>query len=168
MRKVIPYSESLSDESLIQLIGESETHESESLFTKKENEIFLRNGKLCALLNDIEFTIESYGIINFLIDYDDQISDLRELGSLLKDFGHIQSSDAIQKVLHFYEVNLEQFSYLRTNPSDFDERYSQLELELNGFSKIGIFSIPLHASISSIANHIRENKSDFFSDEHNI
>jgi len=165
MRKIISYTDSLSDESLIQLIGESENHESESSFTKEENTAFLKKGRLCTLLNDIEFTIESYGLLNFLIEYNDQISELRELGELLKEFEHVESGVAIQKTLVFYEANIDTFKYLESDPSDFDSKYSFLEKQLNSISDKDIFSIPLHHSIKLLAKYIRENKSDFFTSD---
>ena len=162
MRPIIPYTDSLSDENLIQLIGESENHESDTLFTKEENSEFLKNGRICMLLNDIEFTIESYGLLNFLIEYNDQISDLKELGELLRQFGHLETSQAIQKTLHFYDINAEVFKYLEKSPYDYDLKYSHLEQQLNSMSEDGFFSIPLQKSIKLLAAHIRANKSKFF------
>ncbi|QFZ53939.1 hypothetical protein FEZ18_03495 [Oceanihabitans sp. IOP_32] len=156
MRRIISYNDSISDENLIQLIGESEKYEPESSFSDEQNSTFLEHHRICQLLNDLEFTIESYGLLNFFIDYSDQIIELEELSILLEKIGHKNTKEAIDRALSFYNKNVNTFRYLETNPVDFDSKYKQLEIELNNFY------IPLNNSIKILAQQIRKNTNDFF------
>lgn len=162
MRKIISFDNNITNEDLIQLIGESEELQPKLSFSDSQNTLFIKRSRLCQLLNDIEYTIENYGLANFFIEYDDQITELVELGDLLKEFNHLNTISAIKKVLDFYKKNKLIFSYLRTNPSDFDLKYEIIEQQISKINETDIFHIPLSNSIELLGEYIRKNKSEFF------
>ncbi len=162
MKKIITLDGSESPETLLQKIAESEVFETDYDYSHEEKLRFEKRNRLCYLLNDLEFTIESYGLVNFFVEYSDQITDLEELSVLLLEFEQNETIAAIQKVLGFYSVNQKQFEYLDSDPNDYDEIYNQLESELNSLDGRGKFHIPLNQTINRLTEIISNNPSDFY------
>lgn len=162
MRKIISLDGETTPTQLIQLIAESESSEPADIHSDDDNLLFVKRHRLCVLLNDIEFTIENYGIINFFIEYADQIPELKELGDLLMEFDHHSTVSAISKALSFFELNQARFEHLESDPDDYDSVHSSLLADIKDLSEDGNFYIPLNESIKELALYIKSNHKEFF------
>ena len=163
MRKIISLDGEITAEDLIQRIAESEKSEPAHIHSDEENELFIKRHRLCALLNDIDFTIENYGLVNFFTEYSDQIPDLIELSKLLEEFNEEEVVKAINSSLTFYNSNKARFQYLESAPDDYDNVYEQLENELKKLNETDNFHLLLNQSIANLASYIQSNHQEFFS-----
>lgn len=158
------------DKWLIQLIGQTTDIETNQNITNQKKELYYKRIQLCNLIIQIEFTIESYGQINFFIDYSHEIPDLIELKKLLSEFNEHDTINAIDKTLLFYDNNKKEFDYLTNDvePTDYDLRHGQLEKKYHDLEKTkdgGWFHIPLSEPIENLAKYIRLNPNEFLVDE---
>ena len=157
-----------TNENLVQLIAESDDLNNDEFKDEIQKSLISRRLEVCELINRIEFTIESYGTINFFIDYESDIPDLIRLSELLHEFNESDIIETIEKTLKFYTENKDRFIYLRSGPEDFDEKYEELHNEYIALEKpkTGIwYSIPLHKGIERLAIYIRSNPDEFCVDE---
>lgn len=162
MRGIISLDGKITGEDLIQRIAESDRTEQADIFSEEDNALFVKRHRLCELLNDIDFTVESYGIINFFGEYEDQIDDLKELGSLLSELGDESTPRAIHKSLLFYERRKDAFAELRQLNDNYNSLHSSLQEEYRNLSGNGNFYIPFDKSIKILANFIKNNHHEFF------
>ncbi|RJE75231.1 hypothetical protein [Reichenbachiella sp. MSK19-1] len=133
--------------------------------TITSNKTIAKRYELCEIINRIEFTFENYGVINFFIDYGDEISDLKRLLSLLEEFNEVEIIQTIKRTINFYEENKEQFEYLRNAPQDFEQVYESLHTTYINLDKPisgSDYSVPLHLAIENLAGYIKDNPTEFF------
>ena len=157
-----------TDDDLVKMIAEPSDLNDDQLLNDAKGELILRRLDICTLFNSIEFTIESYGTINFLIDYASEIPDLLRLAELVKEFEMSDIVDAVQKTMAFYTQNEERIAYLRGCPEDYDEKQQQLHEEYISLEKPqrGVwYHIPLHYGIQRLAKYIRQNPDEFCLDQ---
>ncbi len=143
---------------LIQLIGEATEHFNPSFL--KENQIaeIVKRAKLCQVLSSIEFRIDSYGLINFFVDHDDELEDFKLMKKLLLEYNDIASIEYIEKSLCFLEVNIELIEGIKSYPDDYEIKHDSLESQIN-------FKNTLSESTLLIDSEIRKRPSDFCFDE---
>ncbi|WP_299108062.1 hypothetical protein [uncultured Tenacibaculum sp.] len=161
------------DEWLVQLIGQTTDVEINPNITNQKKDLYYKRIQLCNLIIQIEFTIESYGQINFFIDYSHEIPDLIELKELLYEFNEREAVDAIDKTLLFYHNNKKEFDYLTNaiEPANYDLRHKQLEekyYDLENTNNGVAFYIPLCEPIENLAKYIRLNPNEFLVDENGV
>ncbi len=157
-----------TDENLVQLIAESRELNNDELIAETKRSLISRRLELCELIIRIEFTIESYGTINFFLDYEDEIQDLKRLCELLKEFDEPEIIKTTEKTLEFYKSQENRFSYLRSNPEDFDKKHEELQNDYTALDKpkTGVwYNIPLNEGIKRLAIYIRNNPDEFCVDE---
>ena len=157
-----------TDENLVQLIAESSELNNDELIGESQKSLISRRLEVCQLINRMEFTLESYGTINFFVDYENEIQDLKRLSELLSEFNESDVIETTEKTLEFYKTNEDRFNYLRSNPEDFNEKYEKLHNEYIALDhpKTGVwYSIPLNSAIKRLAEYIRDNPDEFCVDE---
>ncbi len=143
---------------IIQLVGES-TDRFKPAFLTEEQILKIRNrAKLCEILSSIEFRIDSYGLINFFVEHDDEIENFKLLKELLIEFNDSNSIEFIEKSLLFLLENKDLINELKSNPDDSELRYKELESRIS-------FRNTLYESTVLIDNEIRNKPNDFCFDE---
>lgn len=148
-------------ETIVQLIGEAtDFHTSTNLSNDKIVKI-KRHHELCGLLIMIEFSIESYGYINFFTRQKDLISDLPRLCTLLADLNYEEVQLSIEKGIEFYNENKSLFDKLDGSFIT-EEEHEKLYTELDNCYN---YYFDLHEVIESLANKIRLNPDEYCLDE---
>ena len=158
----------VTDENLVQLIAESHEFNNDEILDDSQKSLISRRLEVCELINRIEFTIESYGTINFFVDYENEIQDLKRLSELLREFNESDIIETIEKTFEFYINNEERFIYLRSLPEDFSKKHEELHNEYITLDKpkTGVwYNIPLHKGIEKLAKYIRNNPDEFCVDK---
>ena len=153
------YSE--NPHALIQLIGEANEYYSDSSISESKREMFKKHQLYCELLNTIEFTLESYGYINFFAEYEDLVAELPSLYQLLKEFGHLDVIENINQATSFYKKYSNQFESLRNTSLEYDERdaiYEKLDSKFDSYFN-------LSASMQHLSEQIKNNPNNFCLDK---
>lgn len=146
---------------IIQLVGEAkETFVPKHLSILQVAKI-IKRAKLCELLSSIEFTIDSYGLINYYVDTSpDELVRFEYLKNLLAEYEDDEGIEFIQKSLDFfsrYEDELEDLAS-KKEPEAFHTRHEELEALID-------FSMGLHRSVLKLDQEIRKKPDDFCFDE---
>ena len=118
--------------SIVQLIGEcEETFVPTHISTLQVSEI-IKRAKLCELLSSIEFTIDSYGLINYYLDSKpNELVNFVYLKDLLHEFNDSESIEFINKSMDFYKQHEVEIENLKTNHDNFEAACEKLNLKID-------------------------------------
>lgn len=152
------YAYETIDGKLIQLVGESADLFEPQFLSQEQILKIQKRANLCEILSSIEFRIDSYGLINFFVEYDDEFENFKRLKKLLFEFNDSNAIAYIEKSLQFFENNYKEFEELKGHPNNYEEKHKTLQSKLD-------FNSPLHESTTIIDNAIRKNPDNFCFDE---
>lgn len=143
---------------LIQLVGESQQLFTPSFLTKSQILKIQDRTTLCEILSRVEFTIESYGLLNFFVEYHTELEDLTTLKELLREFNDLKTIEFIERSLHFGEIHAQKIEQLRASTGPTQDLRNELEKHIT-------FPNTLYESTELLEDEIRKRPDDFCFDE---
>ncbi|MDF1697583.1 MAG: hypothetical protein P1U56_17190 [Saprospiraceae bacterium] len=142
-----------------QLVAESNHTFTPNSLSLLEITSIIRRRKLCELLLSIEFTIDSYGLINYYCDASpDELVRFQHLQLLLNEYNDKEAIEFIQNTMDFYKKHEKELEFIRTGQTVNENLYEELEAKID-------FVNPLYNSTVKLDAEIRKQPDDFCFDE---
>ena len=144
------------DGTIVQLVGQSADRFIPDFLSEKEIEEIQRRAQLCEILTRIEFTMNSYGLVNFFVEYYQDIEDLKKLMDLLQEYNDQKTIDRIKESFKFYEEHLPIIESMRSSPhydDEYDKKYESLNKKIERDNILSDCTVLMDAEIRKNPNH---------------